>query len=90
MPLHIADSETAQRASSAIRDILFLYRELTAYNGYSGDHDTGTFDPWEFVDSTGEEGWASPDDLNLLHEGSAVAILCWLGDEWSQGGGARA
>jgi hypothetical protein len=35
--LHIADSETAQRASGAIRDILFLYRELMEYGGYSGD-----------------------------------------------------
>jgi hypothetical protein len=50
--LHIADAETGKRARDAIRDILYLYRELVAYGGIVGDHDIRTFDPWAFVQAT--------------------------------------
>jgi hypothetical protein len=35
--------EDMQEATDAIRDVLYLYYELTDYNGIVGDHDTGTF-----------------------------------------------
>jgi hypothetical protein len=82
----IADAETAKRAQDAIRDILYLYRELVAYGGVVGDHTIGSFDPWEFVRAAAYGGWAIDEDLKLLHEGSAVALLCDLLDEMEQRG----
>jgi hypothetical protein len=79
------DAEDAKRAQDAIRDILYLYRELVAYGGISGDHDIGRFDAWEFLDY---RGYAIHGDLKLLHEGSAVALLCDLLDEMEQRGGS--
>jgi hypothetical protein len=86
-PIHISDAQTSKRAEDAIRDILYLYRELVAYGGVVGDHDVGAFERWEFLQATTYGGWATDDDMKLLHEGSAVAIICDLIDEMEQRGG---
>jgi hypothetical protein len=86
-PVHISDASTSQQAREAIRDILYLYRELTFYEGIQGDHDTGSFDPWTFLQGTAYGGWVTEDDLKLLHEGSAVALVCDLIDEIEQRAG---
>ena len=85
-PIHIDDMATAKRAQHAIRDILYLYRELLACGAIVGDQDTGTFDPWEFLRAT-SYGYSTAEDLKLLHEGSAVALICDLIDEIEQRGG---
>jgi hypothetical protein len=85
-PVHIADAQTAKRAQDAIRDILYLYRDLVQYGGLVGDHDLGAFEPWEFLQATVHGGWATDDDMKLLHEGSAVAVICDLMDEIDQRG----
>jgi hypothetical protein len=66
--------------------MLFLYRDLVAYGGFVGDHDTGTFKHWRFLDCEARGGWASDYDLALLHRGSAASILVFMIDEWVQGG----
>jgi hypothetical protein len=82
--IHIADAQTAKQAQDAIRDILYLYRDLVAYGGIVGDHDIGTFDPWLFLRADGD--FVTEDDVKLLREGAAVAILCDLLDEMEQRG----
>ena len=76
-------------AISAIRDILYLYYDLvSSYRGFGHNIDTGNFDPIFFVDCYLFE----PDettfgiDVNILHEGSAVAILCKLSDYLDENG----
>jgi hypothetical protein len=78
--------EEWQQARDAIRDILYLYWDLAYnYGGFPGDHDTGTFKPWDFLDCTVEEGYGGADAEQLLHQGAAVALLSWLMDWWDQG-----
>jgi hypothetical protein len=86
-PIHIADAQAAKRAQDAIRDILYLYRDLVEYGGVVGDHDLGAFEPWEFLQASVHGGWATDDDMRLLHEGSAVALVCDLMDEMDQRSG---
>jgi hypothetical protein len=62
-------------AEAAMRDMLFLYRDLTDYRGFSGDHPTGTFRPWRWLACESKTGWGSCDDVQLLREGSAVALI---------------
>ena len=80
--------EDMQEATDAIRDVLYLYYELTDYNGIVGDHDTGTFQPWRFLDCSLDSGYGGPEVEQLLHEGSAVALLSEMIDWWTQGGGS--
>jgi hypothetical protein len=59
------------KAQEAMRDILFLYRDLTEYCGIVGDHDTGTFTPWPFIDCSVDDGYGGPETEKLLREGTA-------------------
>lgn len=76
-------------AEAAIRDILFLYRDLTDYEGFSGDHNTGWFNAWVFLDCSFEAGWGDADTKRLLQEGAAVALLSDMIDWWTQADGAN-
>lgn len=76
-------------AISAIRDILYLYYDLVeSYNGFGHSIDIGKFDPIIFADCYlfEPEGKTFGIDVNILHEGSAVAILCKLSDYWDENG----
>ena len=84
----VSNDTTWHDAEGAIRDILFLYRDLTFYNGFSGDHPTGDFKPWRWLAWTPDAGWATLDDVQLLQEGSAVALIVQLIDAWDQAGGS--
>jgi hypothetical protein len=70
-------------AENAIRDILFLYRDLTDYHGIVGDHDTGTFKAWKFLDCSLDDGYGGAETEKLLHEGAAVALLSEIIDWWT-------
>jgi hypothetical protein len=72
--------EDFEEARQAIRDILYLYQQLTDYLGIVGDHDTGTFQPFRFLDCTLDNGYGGADTEKLLHQGSAVALLSLLID----------
>ena len=75
-------------AEAAIRDILFLYRDLTDYEGIVGDHDTGTFEAWTFLNCSLDEGYGGAETEKLLHQGAAVALLSLMIDWWTQGSGS--
>lgn len=81
------DQSTWEEAEAAMRDILWLYRDLTAYGGFSGDHPTGSFHPWKWLSCESTGGWGTEDDARLLREGSAVALLSGLIDTWDQADG---
>lgn len=73
----------------AIQDILFLYWSLTDFCGISGDDHVGSFDPWKWLQCEADyDGgvWRSWDDALLLRQGSAVALLSELLDDWDRGG----
>ncbi len=80
--------EDMQEAHDAIRDILYLYWELTDYNGIVGDHDTGTFQPWRFVDCSLDDGYGGPEVEALLRQGAAVALISEMIDWWTQASGS--
>lgn len=87
MPFVVDDEHKSMDAHAAIRDVLYLYYDLTKYRGFTGDHDTGSFKAWRYVDCDEYGGWLDPTDVALLHEGSAVALLSNLIDVWSQARG---
>ena len=87
--LNEINEENYAEAISAIRDILYLYYDLVeSYNGFGHNIDTGTFDLIFFADCYlfEPEGTTFGIDVNILHEGSAVAILCKLSDYWDEHG----
>src|SRR5262245_43087987 len=65
-----ARGEDWREVDDAVRDILFLYRDLTDYDGLTEVGETGTFDPWRFLDCTLE--YDDEDTAQLLHQGAAV------------------
>ena len=86
--MHIITQENAADANAAIRDILFLFKELadgSAGFGHAVDHEL-RFDPLRFVDAEVDPtfGWR---DIDLLRSGSAVAMLCHVYDWWLEESG---
>lgn len=74
-----------QEASQALRDILFLYVEMAeSYAGFGHAVDTGTFDPYQYLDAETEPSFESsfPVDIDVLRQGAVMAILCRLYDIW--------
>lgn len=78
-------------AIAAIRDILYMYYDLVeSYEGFGHNIETGNFDPIFFADCYLFEpkGSTFGIDVNVLHEGSAVGILCKFSDFWDDHGTA--
>ncbi len=76
-------------AINAIRDILYMYYDLVeSYKGFGHNIETGSFDPIFFADCYlfEPQGITFGIDVNVLHEGSAVAILCKFSDYWDEHG----
>ena len=75
-------------ASEAIRDVLFMYKALIEYSGLYDDFGTedGKFEPEIFVNCKASEYSIDEDDARLLHEGSAIKLICSVYQAWSQGG----
>lgn len=76
-------------AINAIRDILYMYYDLVeGYKGFGHNIETGNFDPIFFADCYlfEPQGITFGIDVNVLHEGSAVAILCKFSDYWDEHG----
>lgn len=74
-----------ERAAHAIRDILYMYVDLVeGYGGFGHGIDVGTFNPLDFIDAETvkppEQGYVLGLDLELLHAGSGIALLCALSD----------
>lgn len=84
----VITSAQADEAQEAIRDILLLYVDMAeSYAGFGHAVDCNLrFDPLRFVDATLDTppGYAPVVDLDLLHNGAAVAVLCALYDEWCE------
>jgi hypothetical protein len=69
------DGGTSEAADAAMRDFLWLYRDLTRYHGFSGDHPTGSFHPWRWLACTAVAGWGDDDDVRLLQR-AALLRFC--------------
>ena len=81
------DQNNLHLANAAIRDILFAYRDLIeSYRGFGHGIDTGTFDPFAFLDVEISEAMNESLGLNrlLLRSGAAIAILCAISDAWDE------
>lgn len=81
------NEENYSVAIAAIRDILYMYYDLVeSYEGFGHNIEIGSFDPIFFVDCYLFEpkGCSFGIDVNILHEGSAVGILCKLSDFWDE------
>ncbi len=63
-----------------------MYVDLAESCGFAHGIDAGSFDPFQFIDAIVEVApeYASPVDIDLLRQGSAIAILCGLYNMWSE------
>ena len=88
--MHLVTHENYGDATDAIRDILLIYVAMADdYSGFGHASDAGSrFDPLRFIDAE-DDRKAHYVDMQLLREGSAVAILCWYYDLWSEGQALR-
>jgi hypothetical protein len=59
---------------------------VSSYGGFGHNLETGRFSPLEFIDSKmlPPPGYTLEIDEALLHEGSAIAILCTISDCWDE------
>lgn len=75
------------KANEAIKDILFMYRELVNYSDLFDDFgiEDGSFEPSIYVDCNAEELGINQDDVKLLHEGAAIKLICSVFQAWGQG-----
>ena len=70
-------------AQQAMRDILFMYFDLAeSYRGFGHGIDTGTFDAFKYLEVEAEPLRGFTVDIDLLWQGSAIALLCGLYDHW--------
>jgi len=86
----IIDETNYEVANNATRDILFMYRDMIeCYGGFGGTIDTGSFDALAFLDFSVHErpGTTLGIDVELVQQGSAVAILLKIHDAWCKGDG---
>jgi hypothetical protein len=78
---------TCQSAFDAIRDILYMYFDMsTSYDGFGHGIDLGRFNPLDFIDTKVEQepGCHMLVDEGLLQGGSGIALLCILSDSWDE------
>lgn len=85
--MHLINGDNYLEAADAIRDILMLYVDLadsTAGFGHAANVHV-RFDPLKFVDAEVDHstGYYFV-DIDLLRQGSAIAILCEFYDLWSE------
>ncbi len=83
--MHLITEDNSDEAADAIRDILMTYVQLAdGCEGFSHNADLYIrFDPLRFVDAE-TDGKSHYVDLELLRSGSAMAIVCWYYNMWSE------
>jgi len=80
-------TNNVHEAENAIRDILYMYYDLVrSYKGFGHNIDCGKFNPLNYIDAVLEEPerYTFAIDLELLQNGSAVALLCDLVNMWDE------
>ena len=84
--MHIITLDNAEEARVAAHDIIGMCIELETYSGFSYGIDTGYFDPFVYINSRifVNLNTALPVDIELLHESSAIALLCHFYDIWCE------
>ncbi len=83
--MHLITEDNYNEATDAVRDILLMYVEMAhGYEGFGHAVDYAVrFDRLKFVDAE-VEGRLGGVMLDLLHEGSAMAVLCFFYDLWCE------
>jgi len=77
----VINGENVAEAQQAVRDILFLYRDaVLSYRSLGHNLDIGAFDALAYLTCSLDEepGYDLEIDVTLIHQGSAVALLCDL------------
>ncbi|AFY73632.1 hypothetical protein Syn7502_01572 [Synechococcus sp. PCC 7502] len=80
-------TDNVHEAENAIRDILYMYYDLVkSYKGFGHNIESGKFNPLNYIDAVLEEpiGYTFAVDIELLQNGSAVALLCDLVNMWDE------
>jgi hypothetical protein len=83
----IIDEHNYQLADDAIRDILFMYRDLVlSYRGFGHNVDRIRYNAFEYshVEVRERQGETYDIDTELLMSGSAIAIICMISDIWDE------
>lgn len=87
MEVHYITDENYAEAYDAIRDILYLYDDMvTSYARFGHNLEVGKFDAFRSLSAVLDEplGYTFGIDLDLIHKGSAIALLCHLSDYWDE------
>jgi hypothetical protein len=83
--MHTITHDNYAEANEAIRDILMMYVDMTAYNGFGhGNTVHIRFDRLKFIDAVSDDK-AYYVDMDLLNAGSAVAFISDLYDRHVEG-----
>ena len=74
-------------AISAVKDVLYMYKTLVHYGGFFDDfgEEDGRFDPSFYIDCDPIQLGICAEEAKLLHEGSAIKIICGILFSWGQG-----
>ena len=74
-------------AISAVKDVMYMYTTLVNYSGFFDDFGTedGKFDPFYYIDCAASNLGIQEEEAKLLHEGSAIKIICGVLLSWGQG-----
>lgn len=81
------DLSEYEKAIFAVRDVLYMYKTLINYEGFFDDFgiEDGNFNPFEYINCNPKLLGISAQDASLLHEGSAIKIICHILFLWGQG-----
>lgn len=81
------DMKERDDAIAAVKDVLYMYTTLLNYEGFFDDFGTedGKFDPYCYIDCDAKMLGIQEEEAKLLHEGSAIKIICGILFSWGQG-----
>ena len=81
------DKKERDKAIAAVKDVLYMYTVLLNYSGFFDDFGTedGKFNPYDYIDCNAKTLGIEEDEASLLHEGSAIKIICGILFSWGQG-----
>jgi hypothetical protein len=79
------DPQELDELKVALSDSLFLFWDMAvSYQGFGQGVDTGSFDPFRFIDATSDSP-ALAGGIELARIGAGVALLCLLAEEMTAG-----
>ena len=75
------DEVTYFTAKDALKDILFMYYDMSTYNGFGHNVECGAFNPYWFLKvKIVQNGFVSENEATAIEQGASIKILNWVND----------